>query len=257
MKKLRILLVVAVLALTGAATLHAGQDTLTQVSTIDALMSGIYDGETTLASLRQKGDFGLGTFNALDGEMTLLDGIFYQIKSTGAVERPELTIKTPFATVTFFEPDTSVPLEGGLDFRTFTARTEKLLPTPNIFYAIKVTGTFRYVKTRSVPRQKQPYKPLAEVTKTQPVFEFKNVEGTIVGFYSPSYVKGINVPGYHLHFLTADRKAGGHLLDFVIEKGTMEIDDTSEFTMILPSDRPFYQADLTADREKELQRVEK
>jgi acetolactate decarboxylase len=245
------------LAVAVAGVAYAGQDTLTQISTIDALMIGIYDGETTLQSLKEKGNFGLGTFNSLDGEMVLVDGEFFRIKASGAVERPDLKTKTPFAAVTFFEADHTVPLAAGLDFKGFVAATDKRLPTPNMFYAIKITGTFRIVKTRSVPSQEKPYRPLNEVVKTQPVFTMKDVQGKIVGFRCPPYVKGMNVPGYHLHFVSADRTRGGHVLDFSVEKATLEIDDTDEFAVILPSDKAFYGADLTPDREKELKAVEK
>src|SRR5512133_2177533 len=113
------------------------------------------------------------------------------------------------------------------------------------------------VKTRSVPSQVKPYKPLTEIVKTQPVFDLKNLEGTIVGFRCPSYAKGINVPGYHLHFLAADHKSGGHVLDFRIDRAKVEISDLTTVLLILPTDKSFYGADLTPDREKELRAVEK
>lgn len=235
----------------------AGEDTLTQISTIDALMTGVYEGETTLGQLKEKGDFGLGTFNALDGEMVLLDGVFYQVKSTGDVLKPALSVRTPFAAVTFFEADKSFPLKRGLAFREFTALADGFLPTSNIFYAFKVTGTFRTMKTRSVPAQAKPYRPLSEVVKTQPVFEFSNVRGTIIGFKCPSFVKGVNVPGYHLHFLSADLKKGGHILDFIVDSAIVEIDDTREFYLILPRDSAFDKANLEPDRGSELKAVEK
>lgn len=248
-------LLVASPAIAGPA--GAGRDVLTQVSTIDALMTGVYDGEMTLGSLGQKGDFGLGTFNTLDGEMILLNGKFYRVTVSGKAERPDDATKTPFAAVTFFEPDRTVSLEEGLDFRQLTAKTDSLLPSQNIFYAIKITGTFKMVKTRSVPAQQKPYVPLTEVVKVQPVFNFRNVEGTIVGFRCPPYVKGVNVPGYHLHFLTSDGQGGGHVLDLRVDKALMEIDDTNEFLLLLPSDKEFYAADLDKDREKDLKKVEK
>jgi acetolactate decarboxylase len=253
----RVCVLVLVASLVAPGMACAGQDTLTQISTIDALMTGIYDGDTTLATLKEKGDFGLGTFNSLDGEMVLLDGQFYRITAAGIVERPDPATKTPFAAVTSFEPDLTVSLDRGLNFEQLTVGTDRLLPTPNVFYALKLTGTFQIMTTRSVPSQKKPYRPLSEVVKKQPVFTLRNVEGTIVGFRCPSYVKGINVSGYHLHFLTADRKAGGHVLDFKVEKATMEIDETREFLLILPSDKAFFSADLATDREKELKAVEK
>jgi len=235
----------------------AGEDTITQVSTIDALMTGVYDGPTTLGELRTKGDFGLGTFAALDGEMILLDGVFYQVTSAGDVRRPGPDTRTPFAAVTFFNTDRTIPLKGGTDFKGFTADTVKSFPTRNSFYAVKVTGTFKMVKTRSVPAQKKPYRPLTEVVKTQPIFELVNVAGTMVGFWCPSFVKGVNVPGYHLHFLRADGKKGGHVLDFIVEDATMEVDDSREFSLILPDNAAFDKANLEPDRATELKAVEK
>lgn len=255
MRRFSILFLIAGLLMAGSA--YAGRDTLTQISTIDALMTGIYDGETTLETLKKSGDFGLGTFNGLDGEMVFLDGVVYRITSQGTIEIPDLATKTPFAAVTWFDADRTVPLEAGLEYRDFVTKIDKILPTHNTFYAIKITGTFRSIKTRSVPPQQKPYKMLSEVVKTQPVFDLKDVQGTIVGFRCPPYVKGINVPGYHLHFLSADRKTGGHVLDFTVEKATVEIDDKGEFTMVLPADKAFYGADLSTDREKDLKAVEK
>jgi len=235
----------------------AGEDTITQISTIDALMTGVYDGPTTLGELRTKGDFGLGTFAALNGEMVLLDGVFYQVTSTGAVLRPGPEVKTPFAAVTFFKADRTIRLEKGVTFKSFIAQSEKTFPTRNAFYAIKITGMFSMVKARSVPAQKKPYPQLSEVVKTQPVFEFTDVSGTMVGFWCPSFAKGVNVPGYHLHFLRADGKMGGHVLDFAVNNAMMEIDDSREFSLILPDDAAFDKADLEPDRARELKAVEK
>ena len=255
MKRLLVAGFVVLVALAG--TVSAQQGVITQVSTIDALMTGIYDGETTLAQLKQKGDFGSGTFDALNGEMILLEGQFYRATAGGIVERPGLNTKTPFAAVTFFRTDRTAQLAKGLDFQGFSKLTDKEIPTLNIFYAIKITGTFEMVKVRSVPAQQKPYKPLSDVVKAQPVFDLKKVKGTIVGFRCPPFVKGVNVPGYHLHFITADRMAGGHVLDFTVERATTEIGDTREFHLILPSDKAFYKADLMTDREKEVKAVEK
>lgn len=259
MKRLwiRFLAVSLIVGLSAFANCYAEQHVLTQVSTIDALMTGVYDGETTLASLRQRGDFGIGTFNTLNGEMVFLDGHIYRIRETGKIEEPAPSEKTPFAAVTFFEPDKTLSLRADLDFQRFTAEIDRLLPTANIFYAIKITGVFQRVRARSVPAQTKPYRPLAEVVKTQSIFNFENIRGTIVGFRCPTYVKGVNVPGYHLHFISSDHSSGGHVLDFTIKEATVEIDYMDRFYLILPSDKGFYGADLTPDREKALKAVEK
>jgi acetolactate decarboxylase len=113
------------------------------------------------------------------------------------------------------------------------------------------------MKTRSVPKQKKPYPQLKDVVKHQKIFNFKNISGTIVGFRSPQYVKGLNVTGYHLHFLTEDHKAGGHILDFTTGDITLELDTKSDFFMTLPNIKSFRKSNLTKDRSKELKSVEK
>ena len=119
-------------------------------------------------------------------------------------------------------------------------------------------GVFSRLKTRSVPRQKKPYPRLVEVARKQPTFEFRNVKGTIVGFRCPAFVKGINVPGYHLHFITEDRTGGGHVLDFKLIKGEIGVDITPNFYLMLPAgEGVFEDLDLTVDREKELRKAER
>ncbi|VUT23751.1 MAG: Alpha-acetolactate decarboxylase [Candidatus Methanolliviera sp. GoM_asphalt] len=233
------------------------QETLTQVSTIGALLNGVYDGGVSFGDLKRYGDFGIGTFNGLDGEMVALDGEFYQIKSDGSVYKVKDSMKTPFANVTFFDGDREVKLDEGMNYEDIRDFIDDMIPTKNIFYAIKIDGTFSYVKTRSVPKQVKPYPPLAEVTKDQSIFEFNDAKGTIVGFRSPSYVGGMNVPGYHLHFITEDRRAGGHLLEVKVKDANATMDYTSDLFMVLPSEDDFYRVDLTNIKEEEVEKVEK
>jgi acetolactate decarboxylase len=236
----------------------ADRDTLTQVGTIDALLGGIYDGEFPLSELAKRGDLGVGTFNTLNGEMVVLDGQIYQITADGKVAPAALNGRTPFAAVTCFDADRQINLPAGATFDSLAKAIDAAIPTNNIFYAIKLEGKFKAVKTRSVPAQTRPYRPLKEITATQPVFDLADVEGTIVGFRCPAFVAGVNVPGYHLHFLSADKGAGGHLLAFTTAADAMiKIDETNAFTMILPHDADFYSIDLTADKQADLQKVEK
>jgi len=246
-----------VIALFGCSHFQPNNDVLFQTSTIDALLEGVYDGEVTYKELEQHGDFGIGTFNGLDGEMIGLDGKFYQIKADGVAYPVDSSQKAPFAVVTFFEADKSVVLEQDLNYKQLEQYLDNLLPTKNIFYAIKIDGIFKYIKTRSVPKQNKPYPPLVEVVKNQPTFEFHNVEGTIAGFWCPVYVEGINVPGYHLHFINEAQKAGGHLLECQIKDVKVEIDYTSEFYMALLESNEFYEVDLAKDKQAELDKVEK
>lgn len=259
MNTIRYLLLLAFLAVAvcGCSHLQKDRDVLFQTSTINALLEGIYDGETTYGELKQHGDFGLGTFNGLDGEMVGLDGKFYQVKADGIAYPVSDSAKTPFAVVTFFKTDKTVLLEKAEDYSQLKQYLDYSLPTKNIFYAIKIEGVFKYIKTRSVPGQTKPYPPLVEVTKNQPIFEFHDVKGTIVGFRCPVYVKGINVPGYHLHFITKNKKAGGHILECQMRNVNIEVDYASKFFMVLPEHSEFYKVDLSKEKQTELEKVEK
>ncbi|MBI1937396.1 MAG: acetolactate decarboxylase [Ignavibacteriales bacterium] len=233
------------------------QNFVTQVSTIDALLSGLYEGTTTLKEVIKHGDFGIGTFDKLDGEMIILDGIVYQIKADGKVYQPSHDLTTPFFTVTKFEePDSSFTFSS-TTFKEFEKSSDDLINNKNLFYAIKMSGNFKYVKTRSVPSQTKPYKPLNEVTKNQSVFEKENVSGTTVGFRSPQFASGINVPGYHLHFISDDKTFGGHVLDLSFENCKVEILPLHNFKMLLPESSEFGEADLKKNRADELNKVEK
>ncbi len=228
-----------------------------QTSTINALLEGIYDGGTSFADLAQHGDFGLGTFNGLDGEMTAVDGEFFQIKSDGLAYPVDPEMRTPFAVIMHFDPTLTVEIDEHMDFPSFAAALDAAVPSKNIFYAIKSVGRFREVKVRSVPKQEKPYPPLVEVVEGQPVFEHKDVEGTLMGFRFPDYAQGINVPGYHLHFLTADKTAGGHVMDFHTHHASVEIDITSDFHMELPHAGDFMDAELAKDTSGDIAKVEK
>lgn len=131
------------------------------------------------------------------------------------------------------------------------------MPNRNIMYAIKINGTFDYVRTRSVPKQTKPYPRLAEITKGQQTFQFEQVDGVILGYWLPSYVDGINVPGYHLHFITENRSGGGHVLDYNISSAKVEIDSTHDFFLELPESSDLLDANLSRDTVSELEDVEK
>jgi len=236
---------------------ESNEDIIYQTSTINALVEGVYDGDITFEELRKHGDFGLGTFNQLDGEMIALDGDFYQIKSNGIAYLVNDSMLTPFSIVTFFESDDEILLQKSKNYTELEHYLDDLLPTENIFYAIKIEGTFDYIKARSVPRQNKPYSNLTIVVQNQSIFEFNDVKGTIVGFRTPEYVGGINVPGYHLHFITNDKQAGGHVLELEIENVSVNIDYTSDFYLVLPENKEFYELESIKEMQKDIERIEK
>jgi acetolactate decarboxylase len=233
------------------------QNTVYQISTIDALMAGVYDGDLTLRELRRHGDQGLGTYDNLNGEMVLLDGEFYQVKADGRVYSPDLDGETPFAAVCEFRPEKTFAVPEGADMIGLEALIDQEAPNQNQFCAFRIEGQFKTMRTRSVPAQKRPFPPLKEVAATQPVFDMENVAGTVLGFRCPPFVAGVNVPGYHLHFISRDRARGGHILAFELVTGTAQVDMLDRLVMQLPGTKDFADANLSRDRQQDLKAVEK
>jgi acetolactate decarboxylase len=225
-------------------------------SPINALVEGIFEENITFAEVKQHGNFGLGTFNDLDGEMVMLDGVTYQINSQGRVRVIGDEALTPFACVTFYRPVSCEEIHGKMDYGSFISMLRDLLPSENLFYAIKIVGLFAGVKTRSVPRQES-YRPIVEVTKDQPIFDFKDIEGTIAGFFTPSFMASLNVPGLHLHFLSSDLKTGGHLLECSPSKVQIGIQFIDQLALSLPMTLDYLTQDFTRDSRKDLDNAEK
>ena len=230
---------------------------ITQVAIIDTLLGGMYDGSATVGQLKSWGDLGIGTMHQLDGEMLVVDGVVYQVKYDGSVNRPADSETIPFATVVNFVPSKRVRLGAVKSFRDFEKQIPQYITNRNVPVAVRFTGTFTSMHTRSVERQKKPYRPLVEAAKNQAEFKFKNISGNMVGFLFPKYVKGMNVPGWHLHFIDKDRRCGGHVLDFSVLDGELEICEIYDFRAIFPAGSAHLaQLDLNKDRGQELKKVE-
>ena len=223
---------------------------------VNALVEGVYEEHIPYSEIKKHGDFGLGTFDNLDGEMIMLDGEIYQITGDGRVHKRDDSAQTPFACVTFYQPATHDDLTGEASYEEFIAWLESLLPSSNIFYAIRIQGTFSYVKVRSVPKQDS-YKPLVEVAKEQPIFEFTNIKGTLAGFYTPSFMSSISVPGLHLHFLSDDFQHGGHLLECRSENVRAGIQFINSLELDLPMSLDYLTLDFKRDIEDDLDKAEK
>jgi acetolactate decarboxylase len=234
------------------------REILYQVSTIDALMQGAFEGVETVAEIKKQGDFGIGTFDGLDGEMIVLDGKFYQARADGAVYPAVDTATTPLATVTYFDRDLMVTTDRRMNYSEFSSLLSARLPTQNMIYAVRIHATFPVMMVRAIPRQQKPYPTLVDAAKNQSVYTYINASGTVVGFYTPVFIKGLNVPGYHLHFISDDRRTGGHILDMITgENTTVEYDVTSGFAMSLPTSGAFTGVDLSQDLSADLAKVER
>ena len=218
------------------ADLHAEREphVLFQASTIGALLDGAFDGDLTFAELAERGDLGLGTLNRLDGEMIALDGEFFRADVDGGIHSIPPEAKTPFGVVTRFEAEVDERIEGGLSHEQLLARLDDLVPAGASSCAIRLDGRFELVRARSVPAQSPPYRPLTEVVAEQHVFELEDVTGTMLGFRFPTYAEGIEVAGYHLHFIDEARARGGHVLDSHAAALRVRLDPSNDLHVELP-----------------------
>ena len=229
--------------------------TLFQVSTTGALVQGVYKGAVTIGELKNHGDFGLGTFEGLDGEMVAVDGHFYQVHADGRIKESPDTALTPFAIVVAFRPKQHTAIPAFSSFAALTTTLDKLRRSNNLFYAVRLDGLFDKIHTRA-PYQCAEALPLVEATANQAEFHMNYATGTIVGFWSPSYVRSINVTGWHLHFLTDDRKGGGHLLNCSAQALEVKMEELDDLRLAIPETTQFLTADLTLDPTLAVEKVE-
>jgi acetolactate decarboxylase len=229
--------------------------TLYQVSTAGALVEGVYQGAVSVGVVREHGDFGLGTFEDLDGEMVVLDGHVFRVSSSGDVHEVPDDATTPFAVVTRFGEPGAMVVDAIDGLAALTAAVDTRRDSANVFFAVRVDGHFDAIHVRAACRT-APGVPLAVATEHQAEFELTGVDGTLVGFWSPPYASGVEVAGYHLHFLSDDRCAGGHVLDCRGRDLRVRVQEESDVHLALPDTAAFRAADLTRDPTADLDRAE-
>ena len=232
--------------------------TLYQVSLLQALTLGYYDGIITIEELKKHGDIGLGTFNGLDGEMIMLDGVVYKAKGDGSVEMID-DDTTPFANVVFSKDHITKTIRAASMESFIKAMGPILIENGvNSPYFIKIEAMFDKMVIRSVPKQTPPYGRLAAVISTeQVIWEHKNIKGTIVGLYCPSYMGMTNNVGWHLHFISDDRKIGGHVLDQSASKAECRITKISSVHTVIPDKSDFHSLDLSENQKKDIEKIER
>lgn len=235
------------------------RETIYQVALLQSLTQGYYDGIIKVSELKQHGDIGIGTFEGVNGEMIVLDGTVYQALGDGSVQVANDNETVPFSNVTFFDKDGSLELS---DIKDINALKEKLNAMvgdngKNLFYFVKVSGTFNVMNVRSEIKQEKPYKTLDKALETdQREFNYENITGTVVALYCPDYMSGLNTPGWHFHFISDDKTKGGHILDLQFDQATAEYDATAEFDMCLTDNDDFQKMELSKDVSDAIKKVE-
>lgn len=228
---------------------------LFQTSTMAALLDAVYDGEMTIEELLSHGNFGIGTFNALDGEMIINESVVHQFRSDGHAGAVQPEQMTPFACVTYFEPEMSIAIDAPKNKQELERLINEVIGNPNLFVAVRFVGEFEELETRTVFCQCRPYPPMLDVVSRQPTQNFGATRGTMLGFRTPIYMQGINVAGYHLHFLDVAQKKGGHVTGYRVSKGRLELAVISDVEIQLPRSRQFCEANLSPDNIHEAIRI--
>ena len=235
------------------------KDVLYQVALLQSLVQGYYDGIVTVGELKQHGDTGIGTFEGVNGEMIVLDGIVYQAVADGSIAIPSDEETVPFSNVTFFDTDETLTLSGIADMAALQDTMSSVVNRlgANCFYLVKIEGTFDSIMVRSEYKQEKPYRALdVALAEDQTEFAYENISGTIVGLYCPDYMGGLNTTGWHFHFITEDRTRGGHVLQVSIADAEAAFDMTDGFEMALSRNAVFQDMELAKDVDEAIHRAE-
>ena len=259
-----VLIIIGLLAVSAVSAqnllfLNNSDDSMYQVSLMQAFMHGEYDGVITVGDLKTHGDIGLGTFEGVNGEMIVLDGVVYQAAADGSIKVVPDNETIPFATITRFNEDQKIPTITAKDFNDLTSQLDNEIKKygPNNMYVVKLKGDFSNITVRSVEKQEKPYKEFTEVAAVdQKVFNHTDQTGTVVAVYFPKYMNELNMHGWHLHYLSDDKTKGGHVLGFNNFKGSGQIDEIHEFKMILPTDDTFAKMNFTENMTSKINSVE-
>jgi acetolactate decarboxylase len=230
-------------------------NTISQYSTLSALLEGVYDGEMTVGELKKQGNYGIGTYNALDGELVMAEGECYKVTSDAKVHKVSDTEKSPFAAVLNFAPDTVIRISQSLNLKGIGFYLDSVIARPNLIFAYRITGKFDTIIIRSVPKQEKPYKRLIEAYKNQGIFTYTHQEGMLFGYKFPEYLKDVNMDGYHLHYLSSDKTRGGHLLNCILSNGEVSVAFVRNYTLQIPDNHHFNKTILT-NKKSELLKIE-
>lgn len=224
-------------ALTRSGLLHEArrEHTVLQAGTIAALMDGHYDGDLRIGDLLSRADLGVGTIQHLDGELVIVDGEAWVAHADGTVEAVSPDTKTPFLVACRFVRGTSRHVDEPLRFDALCEALDELAPPGEPVVAVRVDGSFADVRLRSVHAQVPPYPPLREVVAHQTEWTVEHASGSVVGFRFPDATSGVEVPGYHVHFLSDDRAHAGHVLGLVLVDGLLAVDGEHELHVEVPA----------------------
>ncbi len=221
-----------------------------QFSLLNALMDGVSETGITVSKLKSMGNQGLGTFTRMNGELLFLDGVVYQLEAEGNIREAADDDQIPFAVSTQFAPQRTKQVQFKDKYDLDHALDGFNDHAGNLFMTYRINGQFDYLKCRTVRGQQFKGEPLSELGKRQSVEEYESIDGTVIGFRTPKNWQGFNVAGEHLHFISSDRKAGGHVLEMTTKREIeMQMAVASNVHIELPTNEDFNKAHLVTDDE--------
>ena len=217
---------------------------LTQISTFTAVRNGVFDGDYTVRQLQQRGDFGLGTFNGTDGNLIAVDNEFYHADDDGIVRKAAAISKVPFAMVVYFKGTGKQKIPTKKSVQEIETYLQSYITAKNIPHAIRIDGKAKSAQVIVYKSQQRPYPPLSDSSIEKKEYKIVNQDVTMIGFWFPDYLDGVNVPGFNFYIINEDRSIGGRLIDINLGHGEVELMPISQLDIKLPHNKRFMEVDL-------------
>jgi len=219
----------------------ANMPTFFQAGLIIGIQQGVYEGDVDFKRLEQHGDTGLGTLNGVDGEMIAIDNDFYHIDSAGAIKKIDPVTLTPFSIVTKFNPTLSFMIAKITSLDELTILLDTHIPTPNIFYMMRIDAELDWIKIDGENCKMRPAKPLIPRSS-----EFTHLAGSLIVTRCPDYSAAFTIPGYHYHFIDSTKTRGGHVADLKIKTASVKMTFMRRFSMVLFNNKSFNSMELSS-----------
>lgn len=241
---------------------YARKPVFFQVSTLNALMVGNFDGAVTVGCLKRHGSWGIGTYEGLDGEAIICDGHAYHAHYDGTATEYANGNRLAFATVAdLTDRATAIRLQGISKLAAIKHALDRARraydDNDNAWCLVSLRGSFTDILVRSCRKcETKPYPTFPELASNQYEHAYARDTGWLIGVWTPTYLEGINMPGWHLHYLSDDRSRGGHVLNLSVDQATGRLETYCRFEMALPTNREFDKLDLTEDLSQQTRAVE-
>ncbi|WP_261641103.1 acetolactate decarboxylase [Erwinia mallotivora] len=203
---------------------------ITQFSTIGALMAGHFDGECDTRQFTMPDAFGLGCSANINGELTIYQGVFWEATANEAIHHLH-DYHVPFIQLTDFNPEKKFSVEA-INQDCAAKLLGEHVVLDNIFLAICIEANFDRLVIRRPQRAEETERDIHMVADAQQEYTLTDVNGKLIGFWTPELFGRISVPGFHFHFLDTVTQQSGHVLSYSARNATVsfEVKPTIEIT---------------------------